>query len=71
MPGATSLVRDASSVETGGLANPVQSTVELLGSVLMSALAIFVPVLAALVAAIVVFVLMGRRRRFTTAAWGY
>ncbi|UFP95825.1 DUF4126 domain-containing protein [Gloeobacter morelensis] len=71
MLGATSLTRGASSVETGGLANPVLSAVELLGSVLMSALAIFVPVLAALVAAIVVFVLMERRRRFTTAAWGY
>ncbi len=43
---ATVLVRGASTAGTGGLANPIVSTAELGGSLLMSALSIFLPLLA-------------------------
>ena len=42
----TTLVRTASTAGTGGLANPVVSTAELGGSVVMSAMAVFAPLLA-------------------------
>ncbi len=43
---ATVLVRGTSTAGTGGLANPLVSTAELGGSVVMSVLSIFLPVLA-------------------------
>ncbi len=46
--GTTVLTRAASSAGTGGLANPILSTVELVGSLMMSVLALVVPVLAAI-----------------------
>lgn len=56
--GLTSITRIASTATTGGLGNPVVSTVEAGGSVVMSILAIAVPVLAAvLVIAIMFFAL--------------
>jgi hypothetical protein len=54
--GATVLTRGASTVTTGGLANPVVSTLELAAAILVSVLTIVVPVLAAGLVAVVLFV---------------
>jgi hypothetical protein len=58
--GATVVTRGASTVATGGLANPLVSTLELAGAAVMSVLAIVAPMLAValLAAALIVF---GRR----------
>jgi len=58
--GMTVVARGASTVTTGGLGNPVVSTVEAGGSVLVSVLAIAVPVLAG-IAVIVLLVLAVRK----------
>ena len=47
--GTTVLARAVSSAGTGGMANPILSTLELGGSLLMSCLALIVPVLVAIV----------------------
>ena len=46
--GLTLLARGASLVSTGGLANPIVATAELGGSILTSALAVFIPIVAVL-----------------------
>jgi hypothetical protein len=63
--GATVVTRGASTVTTGGLANPLVSTLELVGAVLTSVLAIVVPVLTVVLVAALLLVL-GRKvfRRF-------
>ena len=48
--GATSLLRLKSTVLSGGLANPVLSTLELVGSFVMAVVALTVPVVALLLA---------------------
>lgn len=58
----TSLGRAKSTALTGGLANPAYSTGELVGSVLLAALAFLLPI-AALVAVVAVVVFAIRRRR--------
>lgn len=58
----TSLGRAKSSALTGGIANPVYATGELIGAVLLAAVALLLP-LAALVAVVAVVVLAIRRRR--------
>jgi hypothetical protein len=45
----TMAVRGASTATTGGLANPIVSTVESVGAIVLSVLAILVPVLAVLI----------------------
>lgn len=62
-------VRPVATATTGGLGNPVVSTLEDTASLLMAVLAVFVPVLAVLLLAAVVFIgsrlwsrLRGRRR---------
>jgi hypothetical protein len=61
--GLTSLLRAKSTLTTGGLANPVVSTAELGGSLLLSVLALLVPVAAlALLVLAVVFALRWLRR---------
>ncbi len=52
--GATSLLRLKSTAVTGGAANPVVSTGELIGAVVTSALALLVPVVCAVVLVLVV-----------------
>jgi len=52
--GFTTITRIASTATTGGLGNPVVSTVEAGGSLLMSILAIAVPVLAVIAAAAII-----------------
>jgi hypothetical protein len=63
--GATVITRGLSSATTGGIGNPVVSTVENLGAVAMSLLAIVIAPLAVLlfVAVVVWFVRVRRRRR--------
>ena len=46
--GGTVLTRGASTATTGGLANPVVATMELIGAVVTSVLAIFAPLVAVL-----------------------
>lgn len=58
--GATVFTRFKSTTLTGGTANPVVSTLELIGAVVTSALAIFLPVLT-LVAVLLLFVVFTRR----------
>jgi hypothetical protein len=57
---ATVVTRGASTVTTGGLANPLVSTLELVGAVLTSVLAIVVPVLTVVLVAALLLVL-GRK----------
>lgn len=45
-------IRAGSSVTTAGIANPIVSTVEWIGSLLMSILAVFLPVIAAVLAGV-------------------
>ncbi len=66
---ATVMTRGASTVTTGGLANPVVSTLELAGAILTSVLAIVVPVLTGVLVAGLLLVL-GRKvlKRFRSAS---
>jgi hypothetical protein len=77
--GGTALGRGASTLTTGGLANPLVSGAELGGSIVTSVLAVMVPVLAAaFVVAMLVWIgthvrrwgarQRTRRRRFTSGA---
>jgi uncharacterized protein DUF4126 len=58
--GFTTITRIASTATTGGLGNPIVSTVEAGGSLLMSVLAITVPVLAVIGAAVII-IFAGRK----------
>lgn len=58
--GTTVFARGASTATTGGLGNPIVSTLELLMSLALSLLAIFVPILAAAVVCVIGFVLIRR-----------
>jgi hypothetical protein len=67
--GGTAALRAGSSVTTGGLANPILSTVELGASLIGSVLAIAVPVLAVLLfAGVLVWARRWLRRRRPTGA---
>ncbi len=59
MQGTTVVARGASTATTGGLANPLVSTVELIGSLILSVLAIVVPILVVLLL-LVLFFFIGR-----------
>ncbi len=62
--GATSLLRLKSTAVTGGVANPVLSTGELVGAVVTSALALLVPVVcAALLVLVVVWMVRQRLQK--------
>jgi hypothetical protein len=61
--GLTAGTRGISTVTTGGLANPLVSTAEAAASTVLSALAIFVPVVAA-VLVVVLFLIVARRTVF-------
>jgi Domain of unknown function (DUF4126) len=60
MKGGAALVRAQSAVATGGLGNPVVSTVETLGAIVLSVLAILVPVLG--LAAVIALLVWGSVR---------
>ncbi len=61
--GGTALLRGASTGTTGGTGNPILSTIELAGSIVMTILAFVVPVLAALlgIAMLVCGIILFRR----------
>jgi len=61
----TSLTRAKSAAATGGLANPVVSTGELAGSVVLATLALLAPFVAIIALAGVAWLLLRRRRRAT------
>jgi hypothetical protein len=58
--GATVMTRAASGVTTGGLANPVISTIELAGATITSVLAVVAPIAALLLITVVLFI-FGRK----------
>ena len=58
--GTTVVARGASSAGTGGLGNPLLSTAELIGSILLSVLAIVAPMLVVLVVAAALFLIARR-----------
>ncbi|MFN8575051.1 MAG: DUF4126 domain-containing protein [Gemmatimonadaceae bacterium] len=62
--GATVLTRLKSTALTGGLANPVISTAELVGAVATACLALFVPVLALLLCMVGCFLIFRASGRF-------
>ena len=66
--GVTSLLRAKSTATTGGLANPVVSTGELGGSLLLSLLAIAVPVLAVVIVILGVYAVYRLAKRFMSAS---
>lgn len=66
--GLTSLLRAKSTVTTGGLANPVVSTVELGSSVLLSVLALLVPVVGVILLVLGVLLVLRWTRRLARRA---
>lgn len=60
----TTVLRATSTATTGGLGNPVVSTAEAGGAVGMAALAVFIPILAAILAIIMVLFFLGLIIRF-------
>ncbi len=60
----TVVARAASGATTGGLANPIVSTVENIGAIILSALAILLPILAIFLLALVGLVMVKLYRRF-------
>ena len=57
-------IRVGSTLTTGGIVNSFLSTVEWIGAIIMSVLAVFVPILAAFVAVVLVAVLIRFAYRF-------
>lgn len=66
--GVTSLLRVKSAATTGGLGNPVVATGELGGALLLSVLAVLVPVLALLLAVALAIFIVRRLRRLRRPA---
>ncbi len=64
--GSTAAVRGVSSTTTGGLANPVVSTVETGVSTVVSLAAIFVPIIAIILCIIVVYLVFKMWKRMRT-----
>lgn len=62
--GATATTRVASSTTTGGLGNPVVATVETGGSLVLSVLAIFIPIIAGVVAVLILIYLIRKWRQY-------
>ncbi|MFD2725868.1 DUF4126 domain-containing protein [Hyunsoonleella rubra] len=61
--GGSGTTRLASTATTGGLANPVVSTVETGTSVVMSVISIFLPVVAIILVALILFIIFKLYRR--------
>lgn len=62
--GSASTTRLASTATTGGIANPVVSTIETGMSIVMSILSIFIPVLAIIFVIIILFVIFKLFKKF-------
>jgi hypothetical protein len=60
---SSTLIRAKSAAATGGLGNPVVATGELGGSALLSAVALLFPVMALLLVVLVVWFVVGIRRK--------
>ena len=65
--GGTAVLRAVSSGTTGGMANPVFSTLEWIGSIVMTVLAVVAPLLAGLLVVAVIVAAVIVLRRF----WGF
>jgi hypothetical protein len=65
---ATVLARGASTMTTGGLANPLIATIELGGSVVTSTLLVLVPLVGIALAALVLYFLIRKAARGRSAA---
>ncbi|WMI65024.1 DUF4126 domain-containing protein [Aestuariibaculum sp. YM273] len=63
--GSSGTTRLASTATTGGLANPVVSTIETGTSMVMSVLSIFVPVIAFLVVIFILFIIFKLYKKFS------
>ena len=64
--GASSATRLTSTATTGGLANPIVSTVETGTSIIMSVVSIFLPLLAFVFVLILLFIIFKLYKMFTT-----
>lgn len=62
--GTSSTTRLASTVTTGGLANPVVSILETGTSIFMSVVSIFIPILALILVLIIVFIIFKLYKKF-------
>ena len=62
--GTSSVTRLASTTTTGGIANPIVSTIETGTSIVMSIFSIFIPILAIIMVAIILFVLFRIYKKF-------
>ncbi len=62
--GSSVIIRGASTTTTGGAGNPVVSTVELVGSILVTILAILIPVLAAVLVCFLFYFFVRRIFRY-------
>jgi hypothetical protein len=62
--GTSSTTRLASTATTGGIANPVVSTIETGTSIVMSIISIFLPILAAILAIFIIFIIFRLYKKF-------
>jgi hypothetical protein len=62
--GSSSTTRLASTATTGGLGNPIVSTIETGTSVLMSVISVFIPILAVVLVLIILFVIFKFFKKF-------
>ena len=62
--GSSSTTRLASTATTGGIANPVLSTIETGTSIVMSVISIFLPILAAIIAILIIFIFYKLYKKF-------
>jgi hypothetical protein len=65
--GTSSTTRAVSSVTTAGLGNPLVASVEAAGSVVLSLLSIFIPVLAVIVVLVLVTLIVRKLGRFRSS----
>ncbi|KAA5821476.1 DUF4126 domain-containing protein [Algibacter amylolyticus] len=65
--GTSSTARFASTVTTGGVANPLVSTVETGTSVVMSVVSIFLPFLAVFLVIVILFIIFKLYKKFKTS----
>lgn len=64
--GTSSTARFASTATTGGIANPIVSTIETGTSIIMSITSIFLPILAVILVAILLFIIFKLYKKFKT-----
>ncbi len=62
--GTSSTTRLASTATTGGLGNPIVSTIETVTATVMSVISIFLPILAIILVAIILFIIFRLYKKF-------